>query len=803
MSGFATHSPGDDDDVLPLDAQQTAALLERLGLPAPERPDLAALSQLQWAWLKYSPFHNIDLLAGTSPRTVEACVLAVLAGAGGPCHVQAIGWLAFLRALGFRAHLAAATIGASGDHLLCVVHLPEGPMISDVGNGHPYRQAVPLGRPSAQGHLGWDFRGRPAGHLLCWERRFGPTAWRTVYHVDPRPRRFRDFLPTIDAHHSAADFGPFLTGLRAVHLADDLIVTLRDATLTRYSAAGVSERPVPDLAAASRILRHTFRLAGRPVDAALAALARRIGPWVATTRAERLHLAVSLATTDRPVHLQRLLSQLAAAWRGRSETSAARLTVLVVDNGAVHAAEPRVAAARVAHPEICWRLGQMHAPGQAIAFSRRQQVLNLAAIHAERPLDAVWMLDDDLALDQLELAGPSEAPWLVSTARNPFDHLVRQRRDQPEASLLVGRVCGDPPSRPEAVLATQLLDAAANLRHFSKHRPDDPYPGGAPAALFALPDYYYDHARGAEHQHRPFLWLARQQGRSTREEAVACLEALPRAFGGGTPTRPLVHDPNRAVDPNASYLLRGGNAVFLDVDALFAHPYPTWSGGPAPTRRADMAGTAWLAAQRGYHVAEWALPMRHDRLVDAQPVSSEAAARGALLSLTSELDGVLVARAMLGAALHDEAQERPRPDPSADAAPPLAGASRSHGDGPALRVFAHARVRRIVQALSLAAERVHDVRAAIRSARDGWMGACPRCQAALAVFEGRLDAAEAHLLGGADPDRQRGWRLELEAQLLDPARLEGLTAFVAGGLDADIARWHAEVARALGGAYDC
>jgi hypothetical protein len=263
-----------------------------------------------------------------------------------------------------------------------------------------------------------------------------------------------------------------------------------------------------------------------------------------------------------------------------------------------------------------------------------------------------------------------------------------------------------------------------------------------------------------------------------------------------------VHDPRRTVDPNVPYLLRGGNAVFLDIDALFAHPYPTWSGGPAPTRRADMAGTAWLAARRGYHVAEWALPMRHDRLVDDQHLSSDAAAKGARISLTSELDGVLVARAMLGAARHDEAQERPQPAPQGDVAL-LSLRSRTDQDGHALRAFAHARVDRIVHALTLAAERVHEVRAAIQTAREGWMGACPRCQAALAVFERQLASAEVHLLGGADADRQRLWRLELAAHLLDPGRLEGLTTFVAGALDEDIAHWQAEVARALGGAHAC
>src|SRR5688572_6183986 len=84
-------------------------LAERLGV----RREISesALVELTWAFLKYSPFHNIDLLAGAAgvppPLSEEEALERVSTGRGGPCHVQAAAFLALVHHLGYDAHLAA------------------------------------------------------------------------------------------------------------------------------------------------------------------------------------------------------------------------------------------------------------------------------------------------------------------------------------------------------------------------------------------------------------------------------------------------------------------------------------------------------------------------------------------------------------------------------------------------------------------------------------------------------------------------------------------------------------------------
>src|SRR5439155_15585023 len=127
-----------------------ALLRARLDMTAVP-PSLANLRRLQWAFLKFSPFHSLDLLAGhedaSAPLSADAAIERVLAGRGGPCHVQTYGWVALLSSLEYRVHVAAATIGAPGDHLVAIVDLDEGLFLSDVGNGHPYDRPLPLDAP--------------------------------------------------------------------------------------------------------------------------------------------------------------------------------------------------------------------------------------------------------------------------------------------------------------------------------------------------------------------------------------------------------------------------------------------------------------------------------------------------------------------------------------------------------------------------------------------------------------------------------------------------------------------------------
>lgn len=249
-------------------------LLGRLGCAA-VHPDGAGLAWLQRAWLFHQPFHNLDLLAATwthrGSLSADEAVQRCLDLHGGPCHVQALGFLALVRSIGFDAGLCGATIGHPDDHLLVRVAVGGATWLCDVGNGQPYVEPFPLERGHVQHHLGWEMRTTALSGGLRLERRSpDQPAWRTVYAADARPRAWHEFAATIERHHAEPGFGPFLTGLRAVRIGATEMVTLRDNVVTTYGHAGYQRDDLAseDIAA---WLTGPMRMADLPVQAAIAA----------------------------------------------------------------------------------------------------------------------------------------------------------------------------------------------------------------------------------------------------------------------------------------------------------------------------------------------------------------------------------------------------------------------------------------------------------------------------------------------------------------------------------------------------
>lgn len=738
MSGAPPSLPR-TDDVRALTEVEADRLLARVRLPR-SAPDSDYLAALQWRFLCASPFHNLELLAGTSPRTAEAAIEAVVAGRGGPCHVQAAGFLALLRHLGFDADLAAATIRQPGDHLVVVVRTGLQRWVCDVGNGHPYRRPFGVDGTTRSEHLGWTFAASGDGVGLQLGRRMPNGAWRVVYRVDLRPRRFADFAGIIDGHHGQAGFGPFLTGLRAVLIDDDRVVALRDLELKRYSRLGAQVRPVPDLAAARRVLRRTFDFGLPLIDAALERVASHATQWAAPSPGP-VRVAITLATTDRPAALRRLLSSIAADARRADSGLVSPPLVVVVDNGRTS----RSACAEIVREACASGLDVRRIDdgrgGRSIASSRRAQVEALAQfVDAGESIDAVWMLDDDVQLAQRVMQGGCmvDRRGLIY-----LDEIARRARRHPEVSVLVGGVTGDPPIRPDAVLATQLLDLTANLDRFAALDPESGYSAPEQTAAFDLPDYYYDHSRqGNAHLERPFWWVARAARSTVRAEALQFLDAMRGIYAGKTPTRPLLWRPER---PSAAetWLHRGGNAVFLDLDSLWRHPYPSVSFDGWRTRRADMVGTALLHRGGGAWPARWNAPVLHERCSATAEGESSAAVRRSMLS---EFFGVLLVRAVLD----------------------------GHTD---LFAVARSRTVRVLDTLAAAAARLDTARAAIERARHGWLGSEAECSRALDVLERALTRGEAALFGGSTPAFRARWRRVLEAEMLDDRRISRIAEY--------------------------
>lgn len=767
-------------DVRPMTDAERDAVLAMMGL-AVQAPTAVYLERLHWAFLKASPFHNLELLAGISPRTPDGCIAAVVAGRGGPCHVQAAAFVALLLSLRFDAHLVAATIGEPGDHLVVLVHTHRGALLCDVGNGHPYRYPFPLHGRRLIEHLGWRFAADGTGSVFTLRRRLDDGTFKIVYTVDPTPRRFEHFAGIIDGHHEQDGFGPFLTGLRAVHIGDDRVVTLRNFELRRYGIAGVTERHVADRDAATRVLRQLFGLKSAPIDAAFARLGDRINRWpVAPQRMPRIVVVASI--TGRLENLRRLLSSFAEEWSRTSWQASEKLLVVLVENSPKkqdRAANAAIVERHRGNGRLDVRLVDDGEYARPIAMSRRRQVQALAALRgAGVPFDVAWMVDDDVELKQLRL----REHGIETTADvRYFDRIAELYDRRPEASVLVGGVCGDPPIRPEAVLVTQLLDVISNLERLSAMAPDEPYRAPLQRASFALPDYYYDHSRaGVVHLSTPFLWqMSDGSPCSTAAAAVRYISAASGMFAGKTPTRPLVYAPEPPAADLQTSVLRGGNTVFLDVDALFGHTYPAVQLGDVTTRRSDMVGATLLARRGAAWPAAFAFPVLHVRCPDPDSARSVVETRSVMRrSLIDEFYGVLLARAVMDS---------------------NKGEALAADD---LMALASERATLVMKMMSRAAELADRALTTIAQVSRGWLGDDDRAARGLAILGRRIRHVRDAWLGGGDRAELDAWLSSLRRDLLCTELIARIHAFSANGLAEVEDEQRAVMIASLNGACD-
>ncbi len=263
-----------------LDSRRLGGYLQRIGSPSFNH-DAQGLTRLQSAHLMNVPFHNLLVLANDGrPRRLPALpevIDAAIEGVGGNCDRTTPPFAALLRSVGFDAHLAAATVGAPGDHFVCVAHAEGRRFLCDVGNGHPYLQPWDLDGPvQTQAFRGWRFQfdpAAPAGPTL--QRTLPDGTLKTVYVVDPTPRDYADFAPIVAAHYSQTDYGPFLSGLRAVRIGQDEVLTVRDGQYARDTRIGRSMRRIRGSEAFRALLTDRFGLSPGLVSDALAVLARR------------------------------------------------------------------------------------------------------------------------------------------------------------------------------------------------------------------------------------------------------------------------------------------------------------------------------------------------------------------------------------------------------------------------------------------------------------------------------------------------------------------------------------------------
>lgn len=651
-----------------------SAYLDRLGVQRPTAIDLATLCTLQAAHLRAIPFHNLALLAaaGSHPGlpSVDAAVEGAVSGHGGTCHVLSPPFAVLLRSLGFDAHLAAATIGAPGDHLVVIVHLEGQRWLCDVANGHPYLKPFPLDRSNdleesldEQTAYGWRFRIEPvslpvsAGATHRVLRLLPDGTWKVVYTLDPQMVAYSMFERIIVDHHTRIGFGPFLTGLRVVRMTPERLLCLRDCWLERYGVGPVGRRFLPSARAVGEVLTQLFGLGSLPVQAALRTIESQTQRWwftssdenleiVPTQNPPALRLLVSVGLMDRPGGLWELGQGLLRDGLGSQERQPGA-GILAFDNSTDPSCvrDNFAAAVALSAAGLPTQLGSeaivrnvhqklrsaglcadsRESASVGIATSRMVQV-GLLANHFAHPSSlagrpplphpndsygpvAVWMLDDDLRLERIEASAQGLLSHPLNSLRSTLNQIYREH---PEISVLIGGNTGCPPIPGFCFLYLQIFDLIEHIDSAQRQNPNAPYyPHTNPRHL---PDYYYDTSDlGTSHLGIPFDWEpdVTADRLSVREALLAHLRAFSSVLHGQPATRLLVHQPDLPMIPTTA---RGGNAVFFDLDALFAAPYLALRlTQDVVSRRGDTVWAHLAANVSGVSVYQAPFPVHHYR----------------------------------------------------------------------------------------------------------------------------------------------------------------------------------------------
>lgn len=251
-------------------------------------------------------------------------------------------------------------------------------------------------------------------------------------------------------------------------------------------------------------------------------------------------------------------------------------------------------------------------PGAPLHETRHELTqLTMAFIKRLCPEPIIWVIDDDLTLERLVIAG--ETLRLENIAKEHLKTLRGWQRDQ-VADVVLGDFTGDPPIRPEAVLATQLSDLTFNLTAMANQHPNNEWRSPDVGADWQG-DYFYDHA---EHQQRHlahrYSWRRRGDTPShVSAQFMAMCHAAAHIDEGKTPFRPKITSKNITLNSPTKSPKRGGNAVFFNLQAFENHTYPAFSIENGWSRRSDMIGATILARYEGMNIRNSTLTLHHDR----------------------------------------------------------------------------------------------------------------------------------------------------------------------------------------------
>ncbi|MCX4772667.1 arylamine N-acetyltransferase [Streptomyces sp. NBC_01285] len=197
--------------------------LARIGATRPDRPDAAALRELQLRHLTAVPFENLSIHFGEDIVLEEQTLLdKIVAGRrGGFCYELNGAFAALLRELGFEAALLQARVhgddgklGIPYDHLALRVGTDDGtgPWLADVGFGDHAQHPLALDDRTDQEDPRGTFRIRraPAEAAEDGEDYGDVEVLRDgapQFRLDPRPRALADFRAGAWYHRTSPDSG--------------------------------------------------------------------------------------------------------------------------------------------------------------------------------------------------------------------------------------------------------------------------------------------------------------------------------------------------------------------------------------------------------------------------------------------------------------------------------------------------------------------------------------------------------------------------------------------------------------------
>lgn len=345
-------------------------------------------------------------------------------------------------------------------------------------------------------------------------------------------------------------------------------------------------------------------------------------------------IVIAVVVTNRVAEFGRLMASLDPV------APDPNVHVVALDNGARDDVgvfeQASQAAGRSAGTRAVVRASRPDLPLHAARREVSAAVTLASAAFARTPI--VWMIDDDLTFEEVRIDDGVIVVRNVAAARIASARALCRT----DIDILVSGFTGDPPVRPEAVLASQLIDLRAALRFAAGQ---DPSAAWIPTSPYVrLRDDYYDHAESAD-WHRPVApvpWLPRHgPGRTVGDQTRAFLDEARFVPRGCTPFRPLL-----ACDESEPVRVRradrGGNTIFRGLGPMLAHPYPAFPVGDRFSRRSDMVGLNVLIRRGGPITATGNLTLRHDRTLqppftdDIEPWLAEFA--GVLLSRATAPD---------------------------------------------------------------------------------------------------------------------------------------------------------------------